>query len=86
MFYQFPSATEPLKKIFAKNKLILRIAKGFGVKLLIMLFATTKKTAIAIPNAEKTITVDVSSLMSGTYFIRFDSEAGNMSRTFVKKE
>ena len=42
------------------------------------------RMVLTIPNAQKATSVDVSSLKSGNYFIKIQSDKGNSSTTFIK--
>ena len=48
------------------------------------IFNTLGQLILTIPNAKKTTTIDVSSLKSGNYFLRINSEKGIYNTKFIK--
>jgi len=68
----------------AKEVLNISSKEAIEVKS-ISIYNTLGQLVLAIPNAEKVSKIDVSSLTTGNYFIKFNSEKGTSNTRFIKE-
>ncbi|MBK9225179.1 MAG: T9SS type A sorting domain-containing protein [Flavobacterium sp.] len=66
------------------NLLTIDVNEKFEIKN-INVFNTLGQLVLAIPDAQKVKIVDVSGLVTGTYFMKINSDKGTVSRKFVRE-